>query len=197
MGNEKILHKFLLKNVKNNRKMYVRAVSGNNQIRTTSDWGGWSKLGRTDLNLYELPGSSGPQKRYLLISEMYPDWAITTSSTELGALQPFRFIAREMSKAKSLAELVVYVCDTTSLGFPGELAIGGSIDSKSLAGNKPTVAWANLNSHSDYVYGNDQNNLGFLGAGARWKVIISPMASGNIGMTSTDQIPQCSSSKRR
>merc|ERR1740139_810174 len=110
-GNEMIMKKFILKNVKKERKMYVKLFTENNQIRTTSDYAAWSKLGRTDFNLYLLPGDSYSQKRFLLVSNFFPEWAITTWPSKQGSLQPFMFVARKMSEAKSLGELAVVVCD--------------------------------------------------------------------------------------
>merc|ERR1740139_656506 len=108
-------------------------------------------------------------KRYLLVSNQYPEWALTTWPSAPGAYQPFMFIATEMSMAKSLAELAVVVCDLSSHGFEGEWAIGGTTDGKHVAGSRPVIVWANLNAQSKYLYGNDQDTLSTLGAGARWK----------------------------
>jgi hypothetical protein len=192
MGNERVMHNFVIQNVGKERKMYIQAWNGNNQIRTASDWSSWSKLGRTNFNLYALPGSSGNQKRYVMTSEMFPQWAFTTWPTENGAYQGHRFVARKMKDAKSLAEIAVMVCDMSSMGFPGELAIGGTINGERLAGNKPTVAWANLNSPSEYVYGNDVNTLSDLGAGARWKVTAWSGTKPQPG-----EFPECQGNKRR
>lgn len=190
-GNQKILAKFTLENPKKSRKLFVKMFSTNNQIMTTPSMLAWSKVGATDFDLYALPGSIGNQKRYLLVSNMYPDYAITTWPSDQGAYQPFRFIARKMQDAKSLAELAVVICDLSSQGKEGQWAIGGTIDGKRIAGNTPTIAWANMNAPSEYLYGNDQDTLSHMDGFAAWKA-----SAWGGSFPQPGEIPACPSKRR-
>lgn len=187
-GNNLLLRRFELRSAtRSNRRMYMKKLTTNNQINTVSSTWGWSKWGATEFRLYELPPGQqwGGRRRFLLVSEQWPDWAVTTWPVE-GKYQPFMFIAREMSQAKSLAELAVVVCDMGSRGFPGQIVIGGTDDGRTIAGNNNGVwtvqnmlggnnghvmnnggnmggtVWANMAAPSKYVYGmqGDPGNAG-------------------------------------
>lgn len=186
-GNKLLLSKFSLRNaMRTNRYMYMKKLTTNNQINTVSNRWSWSKMGATKFRLYELP--PGPQwgnrRRFLLISEEFPDWAVTTWPVQ-GKYQPFMMVARELSEAKSLAELAVVVCDMGSRGHHGQIAIGGTHDGRTIAGNRDgsswteafsnpmagahsggSTVWANMNAPSSYVYGTQ----GDAGPAARWIV---------------------------